>query len=64
MYFGIHSLIPLFFLAGGLFILYLVISKAVRDGINKSVVGQYFEGKVEVKEMRKSFLDSDLDNNR
>ncbi|CEG28789.1 hypothetical protein BN1002_03712 [Bacillus sp. B-jedd] len=61
---GISKFIFLLFWAGVLFVLYLVISKAVRDGINKSVVGQYFEGKVEVKEMKKSFLDSDLDNNR
>lgn len=49
---------------GGLFVLYIVISKAVEDGINKSVVGRYIEKKYEVKENKKSFLDSDLDNDK
>jgi hypothetical protein len=48
----------------GLFILYIVISTAVKDGINKSVVGQYIEKKTEVKDSKKSFLDSDLDNDK
>ncbi|MEK3886675.1 hypothetical protein [Bacillus sp. FSL K6-3431] len=46
----------------GLFILYIVISTAVKDGINKSVVGQFIETKYGVKEDKKSFLNSDLDN--
>ncbi|MFB5282459.1 hypothetical protein [Peribacillus sp. Hz7] len=46
----------------GLFILYIVISAAVKDGINKSVVGQFIEKKYGVKGDKKSFLDSDLDN--
>jgi hypothetical protein len=48
----------------GLFILYIVISTAVKDGINKSVVGQYIEKKTGVKNSKKSFLDSDLDNDK
>jgi hypothetical protein len=48
----------------GLFILYLVISTAVKDGINKSVVGQYIEKKSGPKDSKKSFLDSDLDNDK
>lgn len=47
-----------------LFVLYIVVSKAVRDGINKSVVGQFIEKKYGVKENKKSFLDSDLDNDK
>ncbi|MUV38330.1 hypothetical protein JNUCC1_02168 [Lentibacillus sp. JNUCC-1] len=46
----------------GLFILYIVISTAVKDGINKSFVGQFIEEKHEIKETKKSFLDHDLDN--
>jgi hypothetical protein len=50
----------------GLFILYIVIviSTAVKEGINKSVVGQFIEKKIGVKSDRKSFLDSDLDNEK
>lgn len=48
----------------GLFILYIVILTAVKDGINKSVVGQLIEKKYGVKEDKKSFLDSDLDNDK
>ncbi|WP_458413248.1 hypothetical protein ACNQFZ_21130 [Schinkia sp. CFF1] len=48
----------------GLFILYIVVSKAVKDGINKSVVGQLIEKKYEVKENKWSFLYSDLDNDK
>ncbi|MFJ5714259.1 hypothetical protein [Neobacillus sp. NPDC093127] len=48
----------------GLFILYIVISTAVKDGINKSVVGQLIEKKYGVKVNKKSFLDSDLDNEK
>ncbi|HYK72539.1 MAG TPA: hypothetical protein VEV44_05300 [Pseudoneobacillus sp.] len=48
----------------GLFILYVVISTAVKDGINKSVVGQIIEKRSKVKDYKKSFLDSDLDNDK
>ncbi|MGE7935110.1 hypothetical protein [Viridibacillus arvi] len=46
----------------GLFIPYIVISAAVKDGINKSVVGQFIKKKYGVTEDKKSFFDSDLDN--
>lgn len=46
----------------GLFILYLVIYKAVKEGINKSVVGQSIERTLEPVVNKKSFLDDDLDN--
>lgn len=45
----------------GLVILYFVIYTAVKDGINKSLVGQFIEKNYEVKEEKKSFLDNDLD---
>lgn len=45
----------------GLFILYLVIYTAVKDGINKSLVGQFIEEKHEIEVNKKSFLDDDLD---
>ncbi|MBX9975900.1 hypothetical protein [Cytobacillus firmus] len=48
----------------GLFILYIVISAAVRDGINKSVAGQFIETKYGIKKGRDSFLDRDLDNDK
>ncbi|MFB6469088.1 hypothetical protein ACE38V_20355 [Cytobacillus sp. Hz8] len=48
----------------GLFILYLVISTAVKDGINKSIVGQFIEKKYGVEEKKTSFLDKDLDNDK
>jgi hypothetical protein len=50
--------------AVGLFILYLVISTAVKDGINKSVVGQYLNSTLGVKDDKKSLLDNDLDNDK
>ncbi|WP_404357534.1 hypothetical protein LG291_03770 [Cytobacillus firmus] len=48
----------------GLFILYIVISAAVRDGINKSVAGQFLENKYGIKKDKDSFLDRDLDNDQ
>lgn len=45
----------------GLFILYVVISTAVKEGINRSLVGQYLEKKYGMSENKKSFLDNDLD---
>lgn len=45
----------------GLFILYVVISTAVKEGINRSLVGQYLEKKYGMNENKKSFLDNDLD---
>ncbi|RBP92887.1 hypothetical protein DFO70_10616 [Cytobacillus firmus] len=48
----------------GLFILYIVISAAVRDGINKSVAGQFIETKYGIKKERDSFLERDLDNDK
>ncbi|MCG3418206.1 hypothetical protein [Oceanobacillus jordanicus] len=45
----------------GLVILYFVIYTAVKDGINKSLVGQFIEKNYDVKEEKKSFLDNDLD---
>ncbi|AGK54419.1 hypothetical protein [Bacillus sp. 1NLA3E] len=48
----------------GLFILYLVISTAIRDGINKSLIGQFIEKKHGINGNKKSFLESDLDNDK
>lgn len=48
----------------GLMILYVVIETAVKNGINKSEVGQFFERKYGVQKKEKSFLDSDLDNDK
>ncbi|WP_404454987.1 hypothetical protein [Oceanobacillus kapialis] len=48
----------------GLFILFIIIKAAVREGINSSIVGQYLEKKYGFKDFRKnkkSFLDDDLD---
>ena len=45
----------------GLFILYVVISTAVKEGINRSIVGQHFEKRYGTEEHKKSFLDDDLD---
>ncbi|WP_179860723.1 hypothetical protein [Sporosarcina koreensis] len=44
----------------GLFVLYLVIFKAVKDGINRSVLGQQAEQPPQPA--KKSWLDKDLDN--
>jgi len=44
----------------GLFILYLIIFKAVKDGIDKSVLGQSSE-RTQIPN-KKSWLDDDLDN--
>jgi len=45
----------------GLFILYVVISAAVKEGINRSIIGQHIEKKYGTSEHKKSFLDDDLD---
>lgn len=45
----------------GLVILYFVIYTAVKDGINKSLVGQFIEKNYDVKVEKNSFLDNDLD---
>lgn len=42
---GLVLAINIIFLIIGLFILYFIVSKAVKDGINKSVVGQFIEKK-------------------
>ena len=51
----------IFIWAVGLFILYLVIETAVKNGINKSVIAQ---GYTPQNESKKSFLDHDLDNDK
>lgn len=64
---GVPGLILFFYIflwIVGLFILYKVISAAVRDGINKSVIGQFIEKKYGSNVNKKSFLDSDLDNDK
>jgi len=58
------AVIPILFWIVGIFVLYIVISTAVKNGINKSDVGQFIERKYGVKEDEKSFLDSDLDNDK
>ncbi|MGE7907242.1 hypothetical protein ACQKNS_22865 [Peribacillus sp. NPDC094092] len=52
------------FFVVGLFILYIVIEKAVRKGINNSNIGQILEKKYGVIEDKRSFLDEDLDNDK
>jgi hypothetical protein len=46
----------------GLFILYIVIEKAVRSGINSSIIGQFLKKKYGIIQDKKSLLDDDLDN--
>jgi hypothetical protein len=46
----------------GLFVSYIVIETAVKNGINSSNLGQYIEQEIGSKEKKKSFLDDDLDN--
>ncbi|WP_432355568.1 hypothetical protein [Sporosarcina sp. A2] len=48
----------------GLYILYFIITAAVKNGINQSVIGRSFEDKSEPVPEKKSFLDSDLDNDK
>lgn len=45
----------------GLFVLYLVIYIAVKDGINKSLVGQWLEKKNSENKGEQTFFDEDLD---
>jgi len=45
----------------GLFILYIVIRTAVKDGINMSIIGQFIEEKYEFKGNDKSSSNNDLD---
>jgi hypothetical protein len=58
------GVISILFWIIGLFILYIVISTAVKNGINKSDVGQFIKRKYGVKEDKKSILNSDLDNDK
>ncbi|WP_392454978.1 hypothetical protein ACF3OH_12725 [Chryseomicrobium aureum] len=46
----------------GLLVLHFVIYTAVRDGINKSVIGQYINEKTGNKVDAKTFINKDLDN--
>jgi len=46
----------------GLLVLHFVIFTAVREGINKSVVGHYFNDKTGNKVDKKTFINKDLDN--
>ena len=49
----------------GMIVLYIVIESAVRSAINSSIIGKYLKEKHGIIESRKkSFLDSDLDNDR
>ncbi|OIK14439.1 hypothetical protein [Bacillus sp. MUM 13] len=59
-----QTLLPIILYLIGLFILYLVIKTAVKEGINQSIVGKHLEKKYEHTEAKKSFFDSDLDNDR
>ena len=45
----------------GLFILYIVVETAVRNGINHSIIGQSLKKKHGMTEDKKSFFDDDLD---
>lgn len=58
------SIIMIIVYVVAIFILYVVIRMAVRDGINSSIIGQVFEKKYEVGENKRSFLDRDLDNDK
>lgn len=48
----------------GLIVLYYIIESAVKNGINKSFVGQFLDEKCGMKDNSKSFLNSDLDNDK
>jgi len=56
-----NGLILMFLLVIGLFIFYFVIYTAVKDGINKSVIGQYLENKHNFVDKQKPFIHNDLD---
>lgn len=45
-----------------LLILYIIIEAAVKNGINKSVIGNFLERKYGIKDEKESFLNNDLDN--
>ncbi|WP_349654787.1 hypothetical protein [Peribacillus simplex] len=64
MLFGGFLVKEIIFFVVGLFILYIVIEKAVRKGINNSNIGQILEKKYGVIEDKRSFLDDDLDNDK
>lgn len=48
----------------GLIVLYFIIESAVKNGINKSVIGQFLDENYGMKDNSKSFLNSDLDNDK
>lgn len=56
--------ISIVFFLVGVVIFMNVIEIAVRNGINRSVIGQFLEKENGIKENEKSFLDSDLDNDK
>ena len=61
------TIISIFSSILGLLILYIVIYFAVKHGINNSMVGRFIENNYgdEANELNeKSFLDSDLDNDK
>ncbi|WP_419881931.1 hypothetical protein ACN6MY_21160 [Peribacillus sp. B-H-3] len=51
-----QTLISIILYIIGLFILYLVIKTAVKEGINHSIVGKHLEKKYENTEAKKYFL--------
>ena len=55
------GIVTIFMWAFGIFVLYLVIAIAVRDGINRSVVGRLLEKRSGLKKDRDLFFDNDLD---
>lgn len=59
-------LLTIGFIAITLFVLHAVITNAVRNGINKSILNQQQQAKnqqkVMLKDEKKSFFDTDLDN--
>lgn len=63
---GITLLFSIIMWGVGLFILYLIIKTAVKNGINSSVIGQYLEKEhgMTAEEKKTSFLDNDLDNEK
>ncbi|RHW43400.1 hypothetical protein D1B31_01690 [Neobacillus notoginsengisoli] len=61
---GASFLFLIIFWIAGLFILYMIISTAVKVGINKSVIGRFIESKYGEIQTKKTFLDSDLDNEK
>lgn len=60
-----NSFISIVMYVFSLFVLYIIIKTAVREGINSSIIGRVTKGKIGMtEEKKKSYFNNDLDDER